>query len=145
MKQLIMQVLSATLPDQKRLSAIILGFRVLIAFAMIRTHGWKKVVDFEGTVQHIPDPFGMGGLASTYISIIVNVGLAGLVAIGLFTRASAIGILSLTLSGFFLVHFNDPWPVKDVPLMYSLAYTLILLVGPGQYSIDHLISKKLNA
>lgn len=138
-----MQVLSVKIPNERRVSAILLGFRVLVAFGMIRTHGWKKMVDFKGTVAHIPDPFGIGGLMSAYSAIIVNVGLAGLVAIGLLTRLSAVGILSLTISGFFLVHFNDPWPVKDVPLMYSLAYLLVLAMGPGKYSIDYFISNKL--
>ena len=140
---MIKQLLSASLPDRKLINWTLLGFRVMIAFAMIRTHGLKKITDFEGTVNHIPDPFGMGGLASAYIAIIVNVVLAAFVGLGFFTRLSAIGILSLTLSGFFLVHFQDPWPVKDVPLMYSIAYALLVMTGPGSYSIDNWLSKRL--
>ena len=139
----IKQLLSSSLPSNKVVHWTLLGYRILIAFAMFRTHGWKKLHDFEGTVANIPDPFGMGGLASAYISIFVNVVLAFFVAVGLLTRLSSIGILSLTLAGFFIVHFQDPWPVKDVPLMYSIAYGLLLILGPGSYSMDQWLNKKI--
>ena len=134
---------SVKYPREGIVDAALMAFRIMIAFALFRTHGLKKIADFESTLMHIPDPFGIGGLASTCVAIFVNVGLAGFVALGFLTRLSAVGILSLTLSGLFLVHFNDPWPVKDVPLIYSIAYTLVLFLGPGTYSMDHLISEKL--
>lgn len=139
---MIWQVLSAKLPSPKTINLVLLGYRILVAFAMIRTHGWKKIADFDGTLAHIPDPFGIGATASVYIAIFANVTLAAFVAIGLLTRLSALGILSVTLAGFFLVHFSDPWDVKDTPLIYSIAYGLILLMGPGRYSLDQLLSSK---
>jgi len=144
MRRLIMQVLSAKIPGESQVSAFILGFRVLVAFAMIRTHGWKKLTDFEGTVAHIPDPFGIGGDLSAVVSILANVVFALFVAVGFFTRAAALFILSVTVTGFFVVHWGDPWPVKDVPLMYSVTFLLILLLGPGKYSLDHVLSQKLH-
>ncbi len=134
-------MLSPAIPGKSVIDLTLLGYRMLIAFAMIRTHGWKKLVDFEGTITHIPDPLGIGGLASAFVAVGVNVVLAGFVAIGLLTRLSALGILTLTISGFFLVHFQDPWPIKDVPLMYSIAFALVLIMGPGKYSMDHRLIK----
>jgi len=132
------------MPGSVVTNASLLAFRALVAISMINTHGWKKITDIEGTMEHIPDPFGIGGQLSAYLSIGANIFLAGFVVLGVFTRLSSTGILSVTLVGFFIVHGNDPWPVRDVPLMYSLAFLLILVLGPGKYSLDEKISRQLN-
>ena len=113
-----------------------LVFRVLVSLSMINTHGIKKLLHFEATVANIPDPFGLGGELSTYIALLANIVCPLLVMAGLFTRFAALQILSVTIMGFLVVHINDPWTVKDVPLMYSLAYLLILYLGPGKHSLD---------
>lgn len=142
MKQ-IARLLSVDLPDGDRQGLILLGYRSLVAFAMIRTHGIKKITDIEGEIAHIPDPLGLGGEFTAFMAIFTNLVLTVFVILGFATRLSALGILSVTLSGLFLVHWGDPWPVKDMPLMYSLAYLLILAMGPGKYSLDHFISSKM--
>ncbi|MEL6560214.1 MAG: DoxX family protein [Bacteroidota bacterium] len=144
MNKVIVQVLSAQKPIEKQSDLILLVFRSLVAFAMIRTHGLKKILDIKGTMAHIPDPFGIGGELSAYIAIFANVFCASSVMLGFLTRASAFFILSLTLTGFFLVHWGDPWPIKDTPLIYSIAFFAILCLGPGKYSLDHVISNKIN-
>jgi len=138
------KLFSSEMPSWDVTNGALLAFRVLVSISMINTHGWKKITDIEGTIAHIPDPFGIGGVLSAYLSVGANIFLAGFVALGVFTRLSSIGILSVTLVGFFIVHGNDPWPVRDVPLMYSLAFLLILVLGPGKYSLDEKISKHLN-
>ncbi len=127
-------MLSSSPPNKNQLNITLLFYRILIAFALIRTHGWKKIIDFQETVNHIPDPFGIGSTTSAYLAVFTNVILAAMVIPGLFTRLSALGIASLTLVGFFLVHWQDPWPVKDVPLMYSIAFIMLIALGPGKFS-----------
>lgn len=118
-----------------------LVFRVLVSMSMINTHGMKKLLDFEGTVEHIPDPMGIGGEISAVIAIVANIVAPVFVILGLGTRLATLPILSVTLMGFFIVHGNDPWPIRDVPLMYSLSYLLILFLGAGKYSLDYKILK----
>jgi putative oxidoreductase len=112
-------------------------FRVFVSLSMINTHGMKKLLDFEGTVAHIPDPIGFGGEVSAIIAIVANIVAPIFVVLGLGTRLAILPILSVTLMGFFIVHANDPWPVRDVPLMYSLAYLALFFLGAGKYSLDH--------
>jgi len=119
----------------------LLWFRVLVSLSMINTHGIKKIMDFEATVQHIPDPLGVGGNLSAIIAIIANIIAPFLIIIGLGTRLAILPILSVTLVGFFVVHGNDPWSIRDVPLMYSLAYAFIFFLGAGKYSLDHKLFK----
>lgn len=120
---------------------VLLVFRVLVSLAMIHTHGLKKILDFSGTVANIPDPFGMGGQISASIAIIANIISPIFVILGLGTRLAILPILSVTLIGFFIVHAKDPWAVKDIPLMYSLSYLLIVFLGAGKYSLDNKLIK----
>ncbi len=121
----------------------LLLFRVLVSVSMINTHGMKKILDFKGTVAHIPDPIGIGGEASAVMAIVANIVAPIFVILGLGTRAAILPILGVTLMGFFVVHGSDPWPVRDVPLMYSLAYLALFFLGAGKYSLDaKLFSKR---
>lgn len=120
----------------------LLGFRILVSISMINTHGMKKLLDFEATIQHIPDPMGLGGKMSAIIAIIANIVAPIFIIFGLGTRLAVLPILSVTLTGFLIVHGSDPWPIRDVPLMYSLAYLLVFFMGAGKYSIDYKLFKK---
>lgn len=123
-------------------NSALLVFRVLVSLSMINTHGMKKLLNFQETVNHIPDPMGLGGEASAVIAIIANIVAPVFVIFGLATRLAVIPILGVTLAGFFIVHGNDPWAVRDVPLMYSLAYSLLFFIGAGKYSLDYKLFKK---
>ena len=127
--------------NSKSVDIYLLIFRVLVSLSMINTHGMKKLLNFEETAKHIPDPLGVGGEISTFIAILANIVAPVFIIFGLATRPAALIILSVTLMGFFVVHGNDPWAVRDIPLMYSLAYLLILYLGAGKYSLDHNIYK----
>lgn len=140
MKALFVSFFSTRVQD-KSLNLALLVFRSLVALSMLHTHGLKKIRDFEGTVAHIPDPFGIGGEASTILAMFANILCTSLVVIGFSTRLAALFILSVTLVGLLIVHANDPWLVKDVPLMYSLSFALIAYLGAGKYSIDYSIHK----
>ena len=144
MKNLIQNIFDTNIPA-KRLTAALLFFRVAVSLSLFNTHGLKKALDFAGTAANIPDPLGMGGTISAVVAILANVVATAFIALGLFTRPAALLILSVTLTGLFLVHAADPWTVKDVPLMYSLAFTLIFILGPGELSLDHVITEKLKA
>jgi putative oxidoreductase len=117
----------------------LLVFRVIAAFAIIKAHGLPKLLHFQETLQHIPDPLGMGTTFSAYIAVFTNVFCALLVALGLFTRMAAFFIFSLTITGLLLVHFNDSSKIQDVPLIYSIVFGYIAYIGSGKYSLDYKI------
>ena len=120
----------------------VLVFRVLAAIAIIKAHGLPKLIHFQETLQHIPDPLGMGSTLSAYFAIFTNVFCAILVALGLFTRAAALLIFSLTITGLLLVHFNDSSKIQDVPLIYSIVFGYITYIGAGKYSLDFKFFKR---
>ena len=127
--------------NTKRFNITLLVFRVLLSLSLVNTHGLKKVIHFEETLQHIPDPIGIGSELSAYIAIFSNIICPAFIIMGLFTRPFILPIVSTTLIGFFIVHGQDPWPIRDVPFMYSLSFLVLLVLGPGKYSVDQLISQ----
>ncbi len=135
MKRMITSFVSTKITEHKTSTALLI-FRVLLSISLFNTHGLKKILDFEGTLEHIPDPFGFGSEFSAYMAVFANIICPVFVAFGLFTRAAILPIIGITLSGFFIVHATDPWAVKDIPLMYSLSFLLLLYLGPGKYSLD---------
>lgn len=141
---LIKQILSTALPLEKVFNVSILVYRVLIAFAIIRVHGLKKVLDIEGELTKLENPLGIDPLLNVYLAIAVNLLFSLFVALGFLTRPFALGIMGLTVMGFF-VHIHDPWIMRDAPMMYSFAFGLIFVFGPGRYSVDHYLSTRFKA
>ncbi len=135
MKKILFKTLDPRV-DLEQLSVGLLIYRILISISLINTHGIKKLTDFESSAAHIPDPFGLGGEFSTYFAIFTNIICPIFIILGLFTRLAVLPIVIVTLSGLLFVHYADPWAVKDVPLMYSLAFLTVLYLGPGKYSLD---------
>ncbi|MEM1337608.1 MAG: DoxX family protein [Bacteroidota bacterium] len=123
----------------------VLFLRFFGAFALLRTHGWPKLMDFEGTVAHIPDPIGMGQVFSAYYAIFANVFCAFLVMFGLFTRWASAVVVSITLSGLFIVHATDSAKVQDTPFIYSIVFITLIILGSGKYALDAVIEKKINS
>lgn len=120
----------------------LLILRLFASFSLLKTHGIPKLLNFQETIEHIPDPLGLGASFSAYYAIFTNVICALLIALGLFTRLAALLIVVLTLSGLFLIHFNDSAKLQDVPLIYSIVFGYIAYMGAGKYSIDHKLFKK---
>ena len=143
MRKLVRQLLSTDIIHD-RVDRVLLFYRLAVSFAMIRVHGYKKIVQFEEEILHIPDPFGFGGYAAVVVAILSNIVCSSLVAVGLFTRVAALGALSVPLVGLLFVHFNDPWAEKDSPLVYSIAFIVIMILGPGKYSLDQKMLRALD-
>jgi putative oxidoreductase len=77
------------------------------------------------------------------IAIFSDVFCALLVMGGLFTRLACVAILVTTLVGLLFVHINDPWHGRDVPMVYSIMFLVILLLGPGKHSLDGALTNAL--
>ena len=128
--------------NESKLGLGLLFLRVFGAIALLRTHGLPKLMDIQGTMAHIPDPMGLGQTFSAYYAIFANVICAFLIMLGLFTRWASAVVISITLSGLFIVHIADPAKVQDTPLIYSIVFITLIILGSGKYSLDAFISKK---
>lgn len=121
----------------------LLVFRLLAGFALFRVHGLDKLLHFEREAATMPDPFGFGGSFNAAFAVFSDVGCALLVMLGLLARPAALGVLSTTLVGLLVVHQHDSWDLKDAPLTYATMFLLVLLAGPGRFSLDAWLSARL--
>lgn len=122
--------------------AALLVFRLLAAIAILKAHGLPKLLNFQDTLLHIPEPIGLGTTFSAYFAIFTNVLCAIMVALGLFTRAAAFFIFTLTLSGLLLIHLNGSSKIQDVPFIYSILFGFIAYIGAGKFSLDYIIKRR---
>lgn len=142
MKKLIYHFTSV-FPKATTFHLVMLAFRVLVSIQLMTTHGLKKLGIGVEHAEVIPNPLGLPDHLNNIFATGANLFFPVLVIFGFLTRLASLPVLAVTMTGYFVLHWNDPLPEKDMPFMYSLAFLLILVLGPGKYSIDYLINKKL--
>ena len=123
---------------------LILAARLLLA-TLFLIFGWRKLRDFSGTVNQmvqldVPAPVLAAGVA-TFMELPV----AFAIAIGAFTRFSAVLMFFYTLGTALIGHRY--WTVKGADYVDTMdsfyknlsimgGFLLLYVVGPGKYSID---------
>ncbi|MBE8724390.1 DoxX family protein [Flavobacterium hungaricum] len=120
----------------------LLCFRAAISFELLIAHGLKKIGIGVTMAETVPNPLGLPEFLNQAFAIVANIIMPLFIAAGLFTKIATLPILAVTLTGYFLVHFQDPIAVKDVPFMYSVCFLYIMIVGPGKFSLDYYLLNK---
>lgn len=122
-----------------------LGFRFLFAFELLRVHGLKKFgKGNHGPKEHIPNPFNLPDRLNQFIATFSDTAVPFLIMMGVCTRLFIIPTIGVTSIGYFIVHKNDTPEGKDIPYIYTLIGLLILLIGPGSYSLDFYLYNLIN-
>ena len=127
---------------------IILAARLLLA-ALFLIFGWRKLMDFSGTVSQMvqlkaPTPVLAAGVA-TFMELPVSFAIA----VGAFTRPLALLMFLYTLGTALIGHRF--WTVNDAERVDSMdsffknlsimgGFLLLFVTGPGKYSIDVLFN-----
>lgn len=142
MKKLLKKITDAY-PMSNALDISLLIFRVLLSVELIIAHGLKKLGIGVEQAEQIPNPLHFPKEFNDLFANAANLFFPILVILGVVTRLSVLPILAVTLTGYFVLHWNDPLLIKDTPYIYSLCYLLILVLGPGRYSLDYLINQKI--
>jgi putative oxidoreductase len=134
--------ITSVFPAAASFHLTMLVFRVLVSVQLMTTHGLKKLGVGVEQAEKIPNPLGLPEQLNNYFATAANLFFPVLVILGFFTRLASLPVLAVTMTGYFVLHWNDPLLEKDMPFMYSLSFLLILVLGPGKYSLDYLINKK---
>jgi putative oxidoreductase len=124
--------------------AVILGARLLLA-ALFLIFGWRKLVDFSGTVSRMVQDGAPLPALSAVIAIFMELPVAFAVAVGAFTRPAAV-LLALYTLGTALIahHYWTATGANKVDNMESFyknlsivgGFLLLYVTGAGKYSID---------
>ena len=110
--------------------------------SMMVTHGWPKLLSFIESPGSFPDPLHIGSSLSHGLTAFAEFICAILIVIGLGTRWAAIPLMIAMAVASFIVHAGDPLGDKEMSLLYLTAFSAILMLGAGSYSLDKAISGK---
>lgn len=136
MKQLLAK-LAATSPVANSVAILIL--RLVAGGFMAFGHGLVKL---RGGPDKFPaDPLGIGTTMSFYGAVASEFFCCLFIMIGLFTRLACVPIIFTMAVAAFVVHGKDPLfmgggAAKEPALVYLTMFLVILIAGPGRYSLD---------
>lgn len=111
------------------------------AGSFMLTHGWPKFQKILAGDWTFADPIGLGQAPSLALATFAELLCSLLVIAGYRVRLAVMPLIFTMLVAAVIVHSSDPWPRKELPLLYATAFFALLLLGGGKYSLDGLLSK----
>ncbi|TDQ31311.1 DoxX family protein [Zeaxanthinibacter enoshimensis] len=108
----------------------------IVPSALMLTHGIGKFTRLINGNFEFADPIGIGQSPSLFLAVIGEFICPVLVILGYKTRWVAVPPAITMLVAAFVVHANDPIAKKEMALLYMVFFVVIILLGPGRYSID---------
>jgi len=136
-------IITAVQPGNVSYHIALLLFRIAVSAELIAAHGLKKIGVGVTQAEIVPNPLHLPEAFNQIFATAANLVFPLFVMAGLLTRLATLPVLAVTLTGFFVVHLHDPILVRDTPYIYSVAFLLVLMMGPGKYSFDYYIDKTL--
>lgn len=113
------------------------GFGVLMAY-----HGFGKLTKYAEMKGSFMNFMGLGSSTSLTLTIFAEFVCSILLIAGLFTRFAAFVLLFTACIIVFKAHEMDIFGKAEAGTHYLLAYTAILLLGAGKFSLDAAIGGK---
>lgn len=114
----------------------LLILRLWFGLQMALAHGLGKMIKiFSGNFE-FGDPIGIGPVASLILAGSAEFFGGLLIALGFFTRIATLPYIFTMLVAAFIVNWPGGWGKMEVPLHYAVAAIVILITGPGRYSLD---------
>lgn len=123
----------------------LLILRLFVGVQMVAYHGIGKALDFSAKAPGFPDPFKIGGKYSLMLTTFAELGCALLLILGFATRLAAFPlVVAMGVAGvwYHLLLKGHAFDKTELPMLYLAGAAAILFLGPGQFSIDRMITKK---
>jgi len=124
----------------------LLFFRTAIGSFMLIGHGWDKLQKLiSGDEIKFLDPFGIGTTMSFSYVVFAEFFASAFIVLGLLNRISNLSLIITMTVAVFVAHAEDPFSTKEKALLYLASYVLLYLSGPGRFSIQTLLNKKISS
>lgn len=122
------------------LAALLL--RVIMGGFMAYAHGWGKFQKWDEYKLDFATPFGMPDDVAAALTIFAELFACIFIVAGLFTRIATIPIIICMAVAAFNIHAGDPLVDREGAITYLATFLVVLMLGPGKYSLDHLFFKR---
>ena len=109
--------------------------RILPSIFML-THGWGKFNRLISGNFEFADPIGIGSSPSLFLAVIGEFICPILIILGLKTRWAAVPSAITMFVAAFIYHSGDAFGDKEKALLFLVIFIVIILVGPGRFSVD---------
>ncbi|PQA58791.1 DoxX family protein [Siphonobacter curvatus] len=106
-------------------------------------HGYQKLSNYAEKKNEFMSLFGLGSPTSMALAIFAEFFCSILLVLGLFTRVATIPLIITMLVAAFLAHGGEIFGEAELATHYLVAYVTILILGPGDYSLDKVLNKKI--
>jgi putative oxidoreductase len=132
------------LPKANAINEVIFAARLFLA-ALFLIFGWRKLRDISGTVSQMVQDSLPTPVLATGIAIFMELPVAIAVAVGAFTRASALLMVLYTLGTSLIEHrYWTATGADQIDKMEAFyknlsivgGFLLLYVTGPGKYSLD---------
>ncbi len=117
--------------------------RLVLGLTMLLAHGVPKVTNYLMLSAAFPDPYGISSTLSLMLAIFAEFFCSLLLIFGLLTRPALIPLAFTMFTAFFMVHRADPFPNKELSLLYLLGFMVLFITGPGRISLDAIVQEAL--
>ena len=120
---------------------MILFVRVFFG-AMFLMHGLDKMMNFSQLSETFPSVFGFGSYTTLMLSIFCEFACSIFLIVGMLTRIVLIPMIVSMAVAFFDIH-DGFMPEGELSLIYLIVFIVLFIAGPGRYSADYLIDRKV--
>ena len=117
--------------------------RLTFGLTMLAAHGYPKLMAFSARKDSFADPLGLGSSLSLGLVIFAEFICAAAISLGFFTRLATIPLAFTMFIAFAVIHSSHPWAKMELSFIYFFGYVLCALLGPGRFSLDYLLRKKI--
>jgi len=127
---------------EKVVSLLILALRVFFG-VLFFTHGLDKMINFNTLSETYPSVLGFGSYMTLMVSIFCEFACSLFLIAGLMERIVLLPMIASMAVAFFDIH-DGMFPEGELSLIYLILFVVLLLTGPGRYSVDYLIDTKFH-
>ena len=127
--------------SERVVSVILLAVRVSFG-VLFFVHGVDKMMNFSTLSETFPSVLGFGSYMSLMVAIFCEFCCSLFLIAGLLQRLVLIPMIISMGVAFFDVH-DALLPGGELALIYFIVFIILFFTGPGRYSIDYLLDKKL--
>lgn len=129
--------------DRNYTDAGLLLLRVSVGL-LIGMHGIGKLQDLMSGQNDFPDPIGIGSTPSLVLITFAEFLCPVFLIIGCLTRLALMPLIIAMMVVVFIHEAHLELFDKETPVLFLIAFTVLLFTGAGKYSVDHLMNKRKN-
>lgn len=121
----------------------LLVLRLIIGFGIL-SHGYPKLQMLLSGKVDFMSLWGLTPIFTLALVVFAEFICPFFIVLGLFTRIATIPLIFTMLYAIFFIHFGEEFSKIELPILYLLAYFILLITAAGKFSIDAMIEKRRN-